>query len=111
MASLRKFIMHHLCLGDSVLLRTSLLREFVHCHSSRLVIKQCVTHMELVTGDGNSRAQAGAVAAAARELRPVEIVGLYEEQSTTRKVFCAAKPASSLWSCNHCAADADTQAI
>ncbi|KAL3157009.1 hypothetical protein ABBQ38_001262 [Trebouxia sp. C0009 RCD-2024] len=31
-------------------------------------------------GDGSSRGQAGAVAAAARELRPVEIVGLYEEQ-------------------------------
>ncbi|KAA6411758.1 MAG: hypothetical protein FRX49_13801 [Trebouxia sp. A1-2] len=31
-------------------------------------------------GEGSSRGQAGAVAAAARELRPVEIVGLYEEQ-------------------------------
>lgn len=38
------------------------------------------------TGDGSSRGQAGAVAAAARELRPVEIVGLYEEQKDSMEV-------------------------
>ena len=51
--------------------------------------------VELVTGpaacdaagDGSSRGQAGAVAAAARELRPVEIVGLYEEQKDRTEVL------------------------
>lgn len=38
-------------------------------------------------GDGSSRAQAGAVAAAGRELRPVEIVGLYEEQKDRAEVL------------------------
>lgn len=38
-------------------------------------------------GDGNAQGQAGAVAAAARELRPVEIVGLYEEQKDRAEVL------------------------
>lgn len=40
----------------------------------------------VASGEGNSRGQAGAVAAAARELRPVEIVGLYEEQKDRMEV-------------------------
>ena len=40
------------------------------------------------SGDGALRAQSGAVAAAARELRPVEIVGLYEEQKDRMEVIC-----------------------
>ena len=39
-----------------------------------------------LTGEGSARGQAGAVAAAARELRPVEIVSLYEEQKDTLEV-------------------------
>ena len=42
-------------------------------------------------GDGAMRAQSGAVAAAARELRPVEIVGLYEEQKDRMEVTSAAR--------------------
>ena len=41
----------------------------------------------IAAGDGSSRGQAGAVAAAARELRPVEIVGLYEEQKDRAEVM------------------------
>ena len=41
-----------------------------------------------VAGEGVQRGQAGAVAAAARELRPVEIVGLYEIQKETLEVCC-----------------------
>lgn len=41
-----------------------------------------------VAGEGGQRGQAGAVAAAARELRPVEIVGLYESQKETLEVRC-----------------------
>ena len=41
-----------------------------------------------VAGEGGQRGQAGAVAAAARELRPVEIVGLYESQKETLEVGC-----------------------
>lgn len=37
-------------------------------------------------GEGGQRGQAGAVAAAARELRPVEIVGLYEGQKEVTEV-------------------------
>ena len=44
-------------------------------------------------GDGSTRGQAGAVAAAARELRPVEIVGLYEEQKDSMEVMLACFPA------------------
>ena len=40
----------------------------------------------VASGEDNSRGQAGAVAAAARELRPVEIVGLYEEQKDRMEV-------------------------
>lgn len=39
-----------------------------------------------VSGEGLQRGQAGAVAAAARELRPVEIVGLYEGQKAALEV-------------------------
>ena len=42
--------------------------------------------LRLLAGEGSSRGQAGAVAAAARELRPVEIVGLYEEQRDRMEV-------------------------
>ena len=41
------------------------------------------------TGDGRAKSAAGAVTAAVRELRPLEIVGLYEAQREALEVLHA----------------------
>ena len=64
-------------------------------HANRLQQVDSVTGPAAcgAAGDGNSRGQAGAVAAAARELRPVEIVGLYEEHKDRAEVLLGCLPA------------------
>ena len=61
----------------------------VYQHAKRQHLVDLVTDPAVydAAGDGSSRGQAGAVAAAARELRPVEIVGLYEEQKDRAEVL------------------------
>ena len=58
-----------------------------HAKNSHQVDSAAGPAASYAAGDGSSRGQAGAVAAAARELRPVEIVGLYEEQKDRAEVL------------------------